>query len=279
VKRLIALVLVVLALSGCGTAVAANPTAVWKSAAPSPDVPDINDNGASLPPPDSPSPSPSPSPSKKTHKPSPSATPSHKPSATPNVLVTWGTSFSVAPGGTGVVGSGKTLQRYEVAVQNGLSESPAGVASTVDSVLDNQVRGWLRGGDWRFQRVSSGPYDFVVELATPSTTDYICGKYGIHTAGEVSCRGLKNVVINLTRWEHGTNGTTEGGLTAYAPADYRILVINHEVGHALGHQHEKCPATGQLAPVMMTSFYGLDGCLPNLWPYAADGTEITGPLV
>ena len=63
---------------------------------------------------------------------------------------------------------------------------------------------WQREG-WTFQRVSAAPYDFVVELATAATTDYICGKYGIHTAGQVNCRGGQNVVLNLDRWEQGTN--------------------------------------------------------------------------
>jgi hypothetical protein len=124
--------------------------------------------------------------------------------------------------------------------------------------------------------VSGAPYDFVVELATAQTTDYICGKYGIHTAGQVNCRGGPNVVINLDRWEQGTNGTTTGA-TPYDPATYRILAVNHEVGHALGHGHVGCPAAGSLAPVMMTQYFGLNGCQPNVWPYDPNGNYIDGP--
>jgi hypothetical protein len=196
--------------------------------------------------------------------------PSKKPRPTPNVLATYGFTFNVAPGGTGVVGTGGKLMRYEVAVQSGLKESPADVAATVDRVLGNAEQGWLRGGQWRFQRVSGGPYDFVVELATASTTDAICGKYGIDTQGQVSCRGQQNVVINLDRWERGTNGTTEGA-SAYAPDVYRILAINHEVGHALGHGHATCPGAGKKAPVMQTQYFGLNGCVQNVWPYEPDG--------
>jgi hypothetical protein len=183
----------------------------------------------------------------------------------------------VASGGTGLVGSTSNVKRYMVAVQAGLTESPASVASTVDSILDNTSRGWIKGG-WGFQRVSSGPYDFVVELATASTTDFICGKYGINTGGVVNCRGGPNVVINLDRWEQGTNGTTTGS-TPYDPATYRILAVNHEVGHALGHGHVGCPAAGSLAPVMMTQYYGLNGCLPNVWPFDENGNYIDGPPV
>ena len=195
----------------------------------------------------------------------------------PIVLSTFGVSFTVAPGESEVVGPADgQLLRYQVAVEQGLTESPADVAATVEAVLGDQRRGWLRSGTWRFQRVSSGPYDFVVELASAATTDHICGEYGIQTEGQVSCRGQQNVVINEVRWARGTNGTTEGAVR-YAPADYRILVINHEVGHALGFDHVRCPGAGRPAPVMMAQYYGVEGCTPNVWPYAADGTHLTGP--
>jgi hypothetical protein len=48
-------------------------------------------------------------------------------------------------------------------------------------------------------------------------------------------------------------------------------VVNHEVGHALGHGHVGCPAAGAPAPVMQPQYYGLDGCAQNIWPYTGDG--------
>jgi hypothetical protein len=279
VKRLLAplVAVVVLALTGCAGIGPTHTAAQWNG----PASPAVDDDATALPSPDptSASPSPSPSPSK-----SPSAKPSRsrKPSPTPkastasNVRTVFGVRFTIASGGTGVVGSSGKLMRYEVAVQTGLSEKPSSVAATVDSILDNQTRGWARSGKWRFQRVSSGSYDFVVELATAANTDLICGKYGIDTGGVVNCRGQANVVINLTRWEQGTNGTTSGS-TRYDPATYRILAVNHEVGHALGFNHAACPSSGGPAPVMMTQYYGLNGCTPNVWPYDADGTFIQGP--
>jgi hypothetical protein len=273
VKRLIASVAVLLlTLTGCAGVNATHPAAAQWNA---PASPDVNDDATIIPSPDPTSPSPSP-----TAK----ASPTHKPSATPkkftptsSLRVVYGVNFTIASGGTGIVGpaSGK-LERYEVAVQNGLSESPSSVAATVDSILDNQTRGWSRSGKWRFQRVSSGPYSFVVELTTAANTDMICGKYGIETDGVVNCRGQANVVINLTRWEQGTNGTTSG-VTPYDPATYRILAVNHEVGHALGFSHMTCPSSGSLAPVMMTQYYGLNGCKPNVWPYDTSGTFLQGP--
>jgi hypothetical protein len=101
----------------------------------------------------------------------------------------------------------------------------------------------------------------VVELSAPETVDRICGQYGLDTEGEAFCRGGENVIINLKRW-----------LLAIPAYDgdvgmYRHLVVNHEVGHFLGHRHVPGPAAGEPAPVMQTQMYGMNGCRPNGWPY------------
>lgn len=209
------------------------------------------------------------------NSPSPTAKPSsYKPSSrpsSPTTYATYGVTYRIAPGGSTVVGpAGGTLRRYQVAVQAGLSESVASVAGRVEQILGNTGQGWARGGQWRFQRVSNGPVDFIVELTTASDTEAICARYGLHTQGVVSCRGGRNVVINETRWRTGTDGVNSGS-TRYSPEEYQILVINHEVGHALGHSHAGCPGSGAPAPVMMPQYFGLDGCVPNIWPYTATG--------
>lgn len=167
--------------------------------------------------------------------------------------------FQRATGSAKRVGSGKLL-RYRVEVERGLDQEPAEFAQWVDRILADP-RGWTAGGKWAFQRPASGKVDFIVRLASPDTVDEICGRYGLDTGGEVSCRGQENVVINVKRWLLA--------IPAYA-ADvdmYRHLVVNHEVGHFLGHGHATCPGKGRLAHVMQQHIFGMNGCVPNGWPY------------
>lgn len=180
--------------------------------------------------------------------------------------------FTVAQGEGEAVGAGTPL-RYQVAVEDGLALSVADAAAQVDGVLAHP-RGWTADGGAGFQRVAPGSdHDFVVQIATPGTVDRICGAYGLDTGGEVNCRVDDKVVVNLRRWVLATPVYEDD------VAGYRALIINHEVGHFLGHGHQGCPGQGAPAPVMMQQIKGMHGCLPNVWPFDADGRPVTGPAV
>ncbi|SOB79857.1 DUF3152 domain-containing protein [Streptomyces sp. 1331.2] len=181
--------------------------------------------------------------------------------------------FTTAPGGSARFGTGEHLYRYKVRVENGIAESPEQFAAEVDAVLGDVRRGWAAGGTASFQRMPADPVDFTVYLATPQSTDRICGQYGLDTGGWVNCGVTHQVVINLKRW-------TE--LSEYyrgEPELYHALAVNHEVGHILGNGHVDCPAPGAPAPVMMQQIKGLHGCVPNGRPYSETGTLLTGPPV
>ena len=95
-------------------------------------------------------------------------------------------------------------------------------------------------------------------VAGEASTDRLC--YPARTGGRYSCRSHNRVVINLMRWETGTE-EYQSDLTTY-----RTYLINHEVGHFLGRGHVTCPGAGEPAPVMMQQTKGLGGCSPNGWP-------------
>ncbi|MBY8877532.1 DUF3152 domain-containing protein [Actinacidiphila acidipaludis] len=179
--------------------------------------------------------------------------------------------FSTADAAGKAVGQG-TIRRYKVEVEGGTGISAAAAAHEIQGILADP-RGWTDDGRDGFQLVSSGPADFVIKIATPDTVDAICGAAGLHTHGEVNCDVGPTVVVNLKRWQLGSPqfpGPIHG---------YRALIINHEVGHRIGHGHEGCPGPGRLAPVMMQQIDGLHGCRANAWPYDASGHYIQGPSV
>ncbi|WP_189878648.1 DUF3152 domain-containing protein [Streptomyces bluensis] len=211
---------------------------------------------------------------------SPSATATTSPSTSPDtssspspidIPSTGPGTFTTASGGSDKVGRGRTL-RYQVDVEKGIALSAEDVAEEVERILGDS-RGWTSDGQSAFQRVSGGATDFVVRVATPGTVDAICGKSGLNTRGEVNCRVGADVMVNLKRWELATPVYAED-VTAY-----RALIINHEVGHFLGHGHVGCPGRGKPAPAMMQQIKGMNGCAPNVWPYDEDGQLITGPAV
>lgn len=252
---LAALALVTVSITSCGGPATINGElssgALGLPAQTPPPVPTVTP-----PPPTTPPASPSPS-----AKPRTTTRPPTKTTTTTPAAPAW----SVAPGGTGVVGPGtRGLIRYRVEVEPATGVSAGSVASVVDSTLAGS-RGWTNEG-WAFQRVSSGAVDMVVRVATQGTVDRLCNSVG----STVSCRNGQYVVLHVTRWKQG--------VPDYAGdvGSYRILVINHEVGHRLGHAaHPKCPGPGMLEPVMMqVSFEGLAPCVKNFWPYAEDGTYI-----
>jgi hypothetical protein len=166
-----------------------------------------------------------------------------------------GKDFYLVLGGTPVVGTKGTLFQYTIYVQRGLGLVRADVASRIDRTLADK-RGWIRG-NVRFQRVEKGA-GTIVFVADPETTDKLCAP--LRTEGKVSCCRDNYVVINVDRWKTAVPHWTGSVHT------YRQMLINHEMGHRIGHGHLRCEGAGKLAPVMQQQTYGLQGCKENSWP-------------
>ena len=163
----------------------------------------------------------------------------------------------VVPGTGAVYGSGP-LKRYLVEVEVGLGADHAAFAAFVERTLGDP-RSWAHGGVLSVQRVDRGPVAFRVVLASPRTVDRYCAP--LSTNSYTSCYSNGRALLNQARWETGVPWYADDLTT------YRQYMINHEVGHALGHGHVNCPRRGALAPTMQQQTLGMQGCLRNAWPY------------
>jgi hypothetical protein len=151
---------------------------------------------------------------------------------------------------------------YSVAGAGPIEVVLADFAREAQAILDDPS-GWRSAGVG-FDRVAEGG-DFILWLATP---DQMTG-FAEGCAPEYSCRVGPDVIINQERW---LTGALPGALDGIDLGEYRTMVVNHEVGHWLGHEHVGCPAPGQPAPLMMQQSKGLDGCLANPYPLPEERT-------
>lgn len=175
--------------------------------------------------------------------------------------------FEAVAGHADAPGKGER-HRYRIDVEKGLGLDAGLFAEAVQKTL-NDDRSWAHNGAMTFERISSGKADFVITLASPGTTAVWCAKSGLDTTEDnVSCdsAATDRVMINAYRWAQGAATFGPDKLLIY-----RQMLINHEVGHRLGHNHVSCRTPGALAPVMQqqTKTLELDGvkCRPNPWVY------------
>ncbi|WP_431922389.1 DUF3152 domain-containing protein [Micromonospora wenchangensis] len=171
------------------------------------------------------------------------------------------------------------VRRYRVAVEVGSGEDVRAFSDQVQAALAGPGS-WVDGGRLRLRRVpGDAPAEFTVLLATRGTAGRLCraGGVDIRVGGVpyTSCRAPGKVIINLDRWRTSVPHFVRAGVPLPV---YRTYVVNHEVGHQLGHRHEGCPGAGRPAPVMQQQTLFLRGCTANPWPYL-DGRRYTGPAL
>lgn len=150
----------------------------------------------------------------------------------------------------------REVVRVRVEVEAGLPVDVDRFAAQVMATL-NDPRGWGADGSVSFAR-TAGEAEIRVVLASPDVTDAMCAP--LSTAGRYSCGRNGHAVLNHTRWVQATPEFADRVL-------YRQYLVNHEVGHLLGHPHEQCPEAGAVAPLMQQQSVEVAPCTPNGWPY------------
>ena len=139
-------------------------------------------------------------------------------------------------------------------------------ANMVFSTL-NDPRGWPRAGAVFQENEGADPNtdpNACSMTLTLAAADQMTS-FSTECSDEYSCRVGNDVIINIDRWNNATEGWLNAGGTVER---YRTMVINHEVGHRLGHLDNEltCPAVNQPAPLMQQQSMDLLGCVPNEWP-------------
>ena len=168
--------------------------------------------------------------------------------------------FLVAPG-LGAQAGAAPPRTFTVEV-----EPETGVDLAEFTVLAEEAlldpRSWTADPTIGLQRVADpDEASLRVVLARPATVDRFCAQAGLDTNGLFSCFDGRRAMLNLDRWQGGAPGFS-GDLDTY-----RRYLVNHEVGHGLGFGHVGCPASGELAPVMMQQSKSTGACAPNAWPF------------
>lgn len=160
----------------------------------------------------------------------------------------------------------KVVVTYRVETRGNTEVDQEGFAQTANETLKD-ARGWSRMGI-DFQRVQEGGQFTLVLSEASQMTSFSSGCDRVY-----SCRAGQYVIINQDRWLGATDSWNAAGGSL---RDYRHMVINHEVGHWLGHDHAYCGGPGQPAPVMQQQSINLQGCSFNPWPL---DSELSAPMV
>lgn len=192
------------------------------------------------------------------------ATPAASPSTTPIVVPTRGTGTftTVTVPQTTTATTGREVT-YILQIENGLGADNATIAKTVGADLLN-ARGWQGVDHVRFVQLTAAELAkgqkpiLTITLASPDTVNKLCAPLDTH--GEWSCGNNGRATLNYERWMLGVP------YFGKELATYHAYMVNHEVGHILGHPHQHCAKAGDYAPVMQQQSMGLQGCKAWPWP-------------
>lgn len=148
---------------------------------------------------------------------------------------------------------------YDISVDEGLGMDTKKLAEGISAVL-NDKRSWASDGYSAHQMTSGAQYHIFI--LSPAETDNRCSP-GI-SQGYYSCTIGNSVFINSDRWFNGDESFIARGGTIN---EYRIYLLNRQMGLALGMEEAECKAVGELSPAMEAQTKSDSPCKANGWPY------------
>jgi hypothetical protein len=147
---------------------------------------------------------------------------------------------------------------YDVATRGEVQGDLETFRETVAKIFADD-RGWKRAGV-TFTEVESGGKLHMILASGPEVkkaSPIVC-------SDQLSCHVNGSVFINDARWMGASSAYKARNVSV---EDYRKMVVNHEVGHFLGHDHDlSCGRASGLGPIMIDKAEHLGSCQPTYWP-------------
>lgn len=140
---------------------------------------------------------------------------------------------------------------------SGLGQTEAMQTKAIIADVVGDKKGWRQAG-----------YNFVFDQPAANVTLHLADTSELaklqDCSIQYSCRVGRDIYINQDRWRAGSPSLS------IPLMQYRAMIVNHEIGHALGFDHWQCYGHGVTAPVMQQQSLGLGGLVPNAWPTEAE---------
>jgi len=147
--------------------------------------------------------------------------------------------------------------RYKLSIESDIKRSLKNFKKDVDNILSHPK-------SWKVNFIQDNiNYDLEITLASAKNIKTYCNFSGLSCADPTN----NKIWINNSRW---INGAKPSKLSL---KNYRIYLINHEVGHILGFRHA-IPKKNRKVPVMNQHTLGLKGGKPWMFPLPSEQKKL-----
>ena len=153
----------------------------------------------------------------------------------------------------------------QVYIESKIDEVTSDMFSYDVIAILNMRDSWLRFSTWD-RTLEKDKSDFQIYLVPEEN---IVKDHGKSFKGlSVAALGGPWIHINYNRWK---NGSVESKLSLH---EYRIYLINHEVGHLLGLEHPKKPTSGPCPVMWQQTKSQPPGTTKNIFPTKKELTQV-----